>query len=167
MPHKSVYTLNGGCVCHQGFNGTDCSQKIPCPNCPETASGCPNDCSNNGKCETVGENQECICGQGFQGTDCSLMKCPGEPKECSGRGVCNDVDGTCTCTPGYAGLGCGTQVTACPSNCTSADHGVCSDLGDDTHACVCKEGYGGPACSVDARCPIDMVSIQSEGASIA
>ena len=153
--------LNGGCVCHKGFNGTDCSQAIPCPNCPETASGCPNDCSGNGKCEDVGNNKECICGQGFKGNDCSLLRCPGDPEECSGHGACNDVDGTCACTPGFAGLGCGTQVTACPSNCTSPKHGICSEVGDNEHRCLCKDGYGGPACSVDARCPVDMPSSEA------
>jgi hypothetical protein len=156
--------LNGGCVCHDGFNGTDCSQKIPCPNCPETASGCPNDCSNNGRCTTLDDGmdtKECSCGQGFKGNDCSLVLCPGDPVECSGHGECNDFDGTCKCSPGFAGDGCGMQVTACPSNCTDAAHGTCSEVSDGVHQCICMEGFSGPACSIDARCPIDMPSIEA------
>ncbi|XP_030639128.1 tenascin [Chanos chanos] len=69
--------------------------KKKCTAC--TGGQCPNNCSNQGKCE----GGKCICHQGFSGPDCSTTPCP---SNCNKKGKC--VKGKCVCQQGYTGPDC-------------------------------------------------------------
>ncbi|KAJ8354544.1 hypothetical protein SKAU_G00221110 [Synaphobranchus kaupii] len=67
---------------------------------------CPNDCSDQGRCE----GGKCVCFPGFKGHDCGSDVCP---SDCSGNGQC--VNGQCVCDNGYSGLDCANKSCPAPS----------------------------------------------------
>ena len=95
------------------------------------SSTCPNNCFKQGVCLNephYSPNGKCHCFPGFYGVDCSLRTCPA----------------------GYAWVDL-------PS-ATDTAHGYyteCSNMGDcnrETGQCVCRPGFGGPACD-QMLCP--------------
>ncbi|XP_048881483.1 uncharacterized protein LOC125748867 [Brienomyrus brachyistius] len=96
----------------------------------ENADECPDDCSDQGRCE----RGKCVCFPGFSGPDCGTSACP--PGGCGKRGRC--VRGKCECDAGFSGVDC-TPVS-CPGNCSSKGRCV-------RGRCVCHPGYTGPDCS--------------------
>lgn len=135
--HPSVECSNKGmcdrtigeCVCYFGYEGKACER-----------SGCPNDCTGRGLCQTNtqfavdaanglyttpwdnGKILGCKCDTGYRGPDCSLLECPSgtdvmlgdgkvKGRDCGGRGMCNRETGACECFPGYYGTACGFQTT--------------------------------------------------------
>ena len=75
----------------------------------------------------------CICYPDYAGEDCSVRRCP---NDCSGNGECLK-GGFCKCYEGFIGYSC--KDKACPGMCLG--RGFCNE-----GKCICKEGYGGPAC---------------------
>ncbi|XP_064371676.1 tenascin-R [Dromaius novaehollandiae] len=141
-----------GCVCDEGWAGSNCSE----PRCPRGCSRrgacvegqcvcdgdyggddcserrCPADCSARGLCV----DGACLCEEGFAGDDCGQPRCP---RDCSGRGRC--ANGTCLCEEGFAGDDCGQP--RCPNACSG--RGACRE-----GLCACEDGYAGPDCSAVA-----------------
>ena len=83
------------CICHDGFSGHDCNDRI-CPvgiawfdeaTATDTAHS-PAECSNRGICNY--RTGECMCQEGFSGTACDRMDCArdGNNRVCSGVGHC-------------------------------------------------------------------------------
>jgi hypothetical protein len=83
---------------------------------PFTSAQCPNKCSHNGICNTLGI---CECISSFTGADCSQRICPKGKSfsdmpssqdvahaeiTCSGRGQCRN--GECDCDDGFTGIAC-------------------------------------------------------------
>ena len=137
---------------------------------PLPCLGCPNKCSKNGDCNSLGM---CECSNGFTGGDCSIRTCPtgrafSDVAEladtahknvvCSGRGAC--VKGNCVCDAGFTGTAC--ERTKCKRNCSY--HGQCVSLrnlsettrnhesklytydqwdADKFYGCICDLGYAG------------------------
>ena len=137
---------------------------------PRPCLGCPNNCSKNGDCNSLGI---CECSNGFIGGDCSIRTCPtgrafSDVAEfadiahkfvvCSGRGAC--VKGNCVCDAGFTGTAC--ERTKCKRNCSY--HGQCVSLrhlsettrnqkskkytydqwdADKFYGCICDLGYAG------------------------
>uniref|UniRef100_A0A3B3SS34 EGF-like domain-containing protein n=1 Tax=Paramormyrops kingsleyae TaxID=1676925 RepID=A0A3B3SS34_9TELE len=95
----------------------------------ENGDGCPDDCSDQGRCE----KGKCVCFPGFIGPDCGTAACP--PGDCGSRGRC--VRGKCECDAGFSGVHCTTAP--CPGNCSGKGRCV-------QGRCVCHPGYSGPDC---------------------
>ena len=53
--------VDGKCICHGGYFGIDCAEKI-----------CPNHCTFHGLCK----NGTCYCEEGWTGSLCNLKTCP-------------------------------------------------------------------------------------------
>ncbi|NWY05530.1 TENR protein, partial [Nothoprocta ornata] len=107
-----------GCVCDEGWVGSNCSEPR-----------CPGGCSHRGACV----EGQCICDGGYGGDDCSERRCPAD---CSDRGLC--VDGACLCEEGFGGDDCGQP--RCPRDCSG--RGNCAN-----GTCFCHEGFAGDDCS--------------------
>lgn len=152
---------HGRCTCAGNFTGKFCEEKDTIVETHKRPIGeCLNNCSANGICIAG----KCLCHESFRGADCSELvplasagngtsakRCP---KGCSQNGLCNEETGKCKCDAGFTGVGCSIRDdTQCANNCTDADHGVCEQIEDDRFQCMCKQGWGGNDCSVDARCP--------------
>ena len=143
-----------GCVCDEGWEGSDCSLR-----------SCPNECSGNGACA---QNGTCYCYQNWAGQDCSTAWCP---NECNLHGTCVGGRG-CLCDMGYDGIDCG--VSSCPGNCTGrgvcmhtpgllygdnmfemdAEKGYDISINNTFSSCMCFYGWGGNDCSQIA-CPLN------------
>jgi hypothetical protein len=122
----------GTCICFQGFDGYDCSQRT-CPwhsswDSEDGLMHLPAECSGRGLCDrTLGT---CKCFPGYEGHACQRMLCP---NDCSRRGKCrllsemrvartstlyksswddaNSIVG-CVCDGGYTGADC--SLRTCP-----------------------------------------------------
>ena len=101
----------------------------------ETDEPCPDDCSGNGNCTTIG----CNCSSGFTGSSCAIVSvCR---LNCNYHGSCEENE--CICYPGFYGSYC-QGLVQCPNNCTSGLQGTCLDSGQ----CSCFIGYTGDDCSL-------------------
>ncbi|KAF4670164.1 hypothetical protein FOZ61_001593 [Perkinsus olseni] len=73
----------GQCVCHRGFEGSDCSSlniRVPATPSPQAPSGGPDaasdgcgaetSCGDHGTCQSVGGSQVCVCDEGVIGANC-------------------------------------------------------------------------------------------------
>jgi hypothetical protein len=86
--------VEGSCVCHDGYQGSDCSiQTI---------------CNGNGRLtesllETGERLMTCVCDEGFGGRDCERQLVCAHAT-CSGNGVCQH--GSCACNAGFSGHSC-------------------------------------------------------------
>jgi len=69
--------------------------------CPDPEIPCPEDCNNQGTCDTT--TGTCTCNVGFLGDSCSALRCP---NDCSGQGTCNTITGICACNVGFLGDTC-------------------------------------------------------------
>ena len=94
--------------------------------------------------------------------------------ECSSQGICDITTGKCKCFSGFEGTACQRQSCLDSSGLVCGGHGTCMTIddiykyytvkdssspstysswdADHTTACVCDEGYTGPACQVK-MCP--------------
>ena len=107
-PIHCVANCGNGNTTTSGGNTTP-SDGNTTPIIPPTSS-CPNDCSDNGFCNSDGS---CDCYPSWTGIDCSTSICP---NGCSGKGFCND-DGSCDCyEKTWTGIDCSTSI--CLNNCS-------------------------------------------------
>jgi len=87
-------SANDLCVCHQNWQGADCSERI-CPyelafvDTPsrDNTAHYYAECSNKGLCDR--KTGECKCFDGYEGKGCQRTSCP---NECSGHGTCEFID---------------------------------------------------------------------------
>ncbi|XP_069042723.1 uncharacterized protein [Lepisosteus oculatus] len=119
-------TAQGGC-CSEQRTATGPGSCAP--------QGCPDDCSDQGRCE----EGRCVCFPGFTGPSCGVRSCPAG---CHGRGQC--VEGRCVCDGGFTGEDCSRP--RCPGDCSG--RGSCT-----RGRCQCRPGYGGPDCSQSVAPP--------------
>jgi len=139
--------INNACLCHEGFTGPDCSQRI-CPygtawadktTAIDTAHA-DSECSGAGLCDT--SRGECRCFEGFTGHACQRSKCH---NNCNNRGQCvsmadmslyhgKDYDPTSV----SSGDGFGAVYTNWEKN--------------SMMTCKCDYGFFGPDCSL-IMCP--------------
>ena len=113
---------SGVCFCNRGWQGSDCSEELPC----RVAN-----CSNHGTCV----RGACQCELGSHGDACELNTCPHHCHASAGRGRC--VLGTCACEHGWSGASCSTRpIGSCPVDAAGlvcSGHGTCDVEG----ACTC------------------------------
>lgn len=127
---------SGVCFCNRGWQGSDCSEELPC----RVAN-----CSGHGTCV----RGSCQCELGSYGDACELNTCPHHCHASAGRGHC--VLGTCACEHGWSGASCSSRPMG---SCLVDAHGlVCSGHGtcDVEGACTCFHAeYTGADCSLYA-----------------
>ena len=156
----------GGCECHKGWTGIDCS-----------LAACVGDCHGHGTCL----NGTCACEPGYGGVGCTHAVCH---LDCLNGGVCMPGVG-CRCpSERFAGARCELALSAaerparpppppaspppsplppysirayeppCAGGGTCSSHGVCLRGG----TCVCAEGWGGVGCDERACSAVACVS---------
>lgn len=137
----------------------------------------PFPCRNGGICTATGSHQyTCHCPTNFTGTNCTepIDVCSGAcengslcsviadghyfqcetPPVCYNGGTLLSSDPPCECPPGYRGNHCETRDPCSASPCwghTTAP-GCLNIQEEPGFVCVCEEGWGGGACSVQLTC---------------
>jgi tenascin len=132
--------VDGACVCHDGYEGADCS-----------LTKCPNDCSLHGVCQDF----KCSCSPGWESHDCSVKKCPAL---CDDHGYCED--GKCVCAEGWSnfpgGNSCQKAVCAGAPDCSG--HGVCAPSGKGENKCHCENPWTIESLCAEKSCADDCSS---------
>ena len=144
-PLLSVIPTAGGCECHSGYTGADCSLQL-----------CAGDCFGHGACL----NGTCVCEPGFAGATCMEGQCA---RACLNGGECVP-GGRCRCAPAFVGAGCGIPRSSRlarlmllppspPPSLPPFDHKLCAGFGNCSGhgACVkgecqCDAGWDGVGC---------------------
>ena len=151
---EEVEPSTGGCECHVGWVGHDCSLRA---------------CAGNGHCNGHGQclNGSCACDPGYRGSACSTGLC--DP-QCENGGVCV-AGGRCRCPLNFHGARCEVGPVLSEADHSEADQHVpepsiarsagsttaagppCSGRGNCSSrgvclrgTCACITGWVGPGC---------------------
>lgn len=132
--HGSCNT-EGCCDCHDGFRGSDCSERI-CPSGQGFSDPAPAldeahqnvECSGRGLCDW--NTGDCKCMEGFTGIACERTMCS---SDCNGNGKCMS----------YRDFG----INAFNSMSEQYDYTSIWDA-DKIYGCFCDYGYSGYDCSL-------------------
>lgn len=96
-----------GCVCKDGWKGSDCKTDVN-----ECKS---NPCSSFQVCVNTDGSYTCSCPAGWQGSSCSqdVDECSKSP--CNNAGTCINTNGSyiCGCVPGWQGRHCDEDEDEC------------------------------------------------------
>lgn len=122
------------------------------------------------------ENGTCVCETGYKSQTVSgkcVLAC-NDGKGCSGRGSCSPVDqygwSYCVCDDKtqWAGPGCNTSASLfnCGSDCGGPDRGVCTEVSELNHQCVCKEWTNGMFVTPQGGAPCSSMVLKEPLASI-
>ncbi|PFH31604.1 EGF family domain-containing protein [Besnoitia besnoiti] len=134
--HGRCDKTTGQCICDAGFEGPLCDKVDVCAN---------NKCSGHGTCNS--DTGACECEEGYSGDKCD-RKDPCFENNCSGHGTCNSSDGKCVCDACYTGSSCVDRI----EGCCAFEEDCGRNMTCVSGTCTCKEGWGGPQCSVKDLC---------------
>ncbi len=124
---------------------------------------CPNNCSNNGVCNTT--NRECECFSGYTNKDCSVLIEPEDTREPTEEPINTqepqETDAPSTDEPTDEPESTFEPIPTVVQNClvtNCSNHGVCNVTHHNKtigYECFCDDGYIGPDCATYTICPND------------